>query len=147
MKNCFLILAVLILNLTVSIAQTYPKFVKPGSSYEVVTVDDTLWILTDDMVRKILKVDMENDVLNEQVITLSQEVEILKLQGEKKDTLISITEEDRDYYMNTWRQCSEDIEKLGKISNRKAAYTRIAIFTGAATTVIAFFLGGYLLTF
>lgn len=143
----FLISAILVLNFVCVYSQTYPKYIKPGKTYEVVATDDTMWVLTDAMVRKILKVDMENDILNEQVTTLNQEVEIYKLQSEKKDSLILILEEDRDYYQKIWQECSSDIETLGKISKRRGAATKIAIASGIVTTVTAFFLGGYLLSF
>lgn len=126
-------------------SQTYPKYIKPGKTFEVVATDDTLWVLTDAMVRKALKTDMENEILNEQVLTMNQEIEILKLQGQKKDTLITILETDRDYYKKIWTDCSSDVDELGKISMRKGKMTRIAIFTGAITTVAAFFFGGYIL--
>jgi len=121
------------------------KYVLPGNSLEVKAETDTMWILTDPMIRKVLKVDMENDVLEEQVFTLQQQVELLKLQGEKKDTLILILEEDRDYYKKIWETCSQDVDKLGEISKKSTGNTRIAIVAGVVTTIIAFIVGAFVI--
>jgi len=147
MKKFYLVLVFIILPFYFVSAQTYPKYVLPGKTLDVVAVDDTLWVLTDAMVRKALKSNMENEVNDELIENLTKEVEILKLQGQKKDTLITIVEQDRDYYQKIWKECSDDVDKLGNIAKKSKSKTRIAIIVGASTTVIAFFAGAFILPF
>jgi len=144
-KNFFKIILiinlVLLFNNSFGQSKEYPKPVIPGATLEIAPTTDTMWVITDEQIRKTIATHKKYKISEEQNTLYAQQVTKLKEQGLVKDSLITVLEKDRDYYKKIWESCSNDIETLGKISKRQGKSTKIAIIAGTLTTIAAFFAG------
>jgi len=118
-------------------AQTYPEVILPGSTKTIDPGSDTLWILKDSQVKKALisakKLQVEEEISNElrNKISLMQEKDLVK------DSLIVDYKKDRDYYLNNWKDCTNDVDLLIKKQKKQKLYTRLSL----AGIVVAFVAG------
>lgn len=138
MLKKILLITFLIINIS-AFAQVYPIEIMPGETKTIESGIDTLWILKDSQVKKAImaakKLKIEEEITRE----LRKKVSLL---GEKdliKDSLIIDLKKDRDFYMNNWKECTNDVELLIAKSRRQKLYTRLSM-AGIAVAFIAGFL-------
>ncbi len=117
-------------------SQTYPEVILPGSIKTIDPGSDTLWILKDSQIKKALisakKLQVEEEISNElrKKISLMQEKDLVK------DSLIIDYKKDRDYYVNNWKDCTNDVDLLIKKQKKQKLYTRLSL-AGIVVALIA----------
>lgn len=118
-------------------AQTYPELILPGNSKTIEPGADTLWILKDSQVKKAIisakKLQIEEEISSE----LRQKVSVMQEKDLVKDSLILDYKKDRDYYINNWKTCTNDVDLLIKKQKKQKLYTQLSL----AGVVIAFIAG------
>ncbi|MFN8258187.1 MAG: hypothetical protein U0W24_21040 [Bacteroidales bacterium] len=124
-----------------SFAQTYPQEILPGESKTIEPGTDTLWILKDSQVKKAIasakKLQIEEEISNE----LRNKIKLMEQKDLTKDSLINIYKTDRDFYMNNWKECSNDIDLLIKKQKRQKLYTRLSLVGVVVAFVTGFLIG------
>lgn len=146
-KYIILFLLIAVFSGTEVFAQKYPYYIKPNDSLIVGSKNDTLWVMTQKQMLKTLKIARLNKSRAEEISLMKIQIETLKKQSAKRDTLIDTLKADRNYYADIWEDCNKDVIDQTKKNIRQKKKTRIAIITGSITTVLAFFAGGYLIRF
>ena len=135
-----IILFVLILSGFTGFAQNYPEVILPNSFKTVQSGSDTLWILKDSQLKKAILSSKKLSVEEEINLELKQKISILEGNNIIKDSLIVDLKTDRDYYVNNWKTCTDDIDLLLKKNKRQKFLTRLS-FLG----IIVAFVGGFLI--
>ena len=119
------------------LAQKYPSVIMPGEQKLVAPKIDTLWILKDSQLKKAIisakKLKIEEEINAE----LHKKVSLLESKSLIQDSLITDLKEDRDFYTEKWKVCSQDVDILIKKNKKQKIYTRISL----VGIVAAFFVG------
>jgi hypothetical protein len=122
-------------------AQTYPEVILPNSSRTIESKGDTLWILKESQLQRAImaakKLTIEEEISNE----LRNKIFLMDEKDRTKDSLVNFLKNDRDYYMNNWKTCSNDIEIILKKQGRQKLFARLA-YAGIGVAFIAGFLIG-----
>jgi len=118
-------------------SQKYPEVVLPGESKTVQPIADTLWILKDSQLKKAIISAKKLQIEEEISADLRKKVELMQEKDLVKDSLVIDYKKDRDYYMNNWKNCTNDVELLIKKQKRQKLYTRLSL----VGVVIAFIAG------
>lgn len=138
-----------LLHFSQSNAQRFPVPVLPEShitiesSKGIGTIksgQDTLWIFNGSQFKAALTKAKQLELAEEQILRYNLQAEIYKERNNEKDSLIAVLERDRDYYKNSFKMCTEDIEREVKRNKRKSLFNKFAV----AGIPVAFVLG-YLL--
>jgi len=118
-------------------SQSYPEVILPGEIKTIETGSDTLWILKDSQLKKAIisakKLQIEEEISTE----LKKKIDLLKEKDLVKDSLIVDYKKDRDFYMNNWKNCTNDVDLLIKKQKKQKLYTRLSL----AGVIIAFIAG------
>ncbi len=146
-KYIILFLLLAVFSATEVFSQKYPYYIKPNDSLLVGSKSDTLWIMTHKQMLRTLTVARTNKSKNEEISLMKIQIETLKEQVAKQDTLIDTLKNDRIYYQTIWEDCNKDVKSQTRANIRQKKMTRIAIIAGATTTFVAFFAGGYFIRF
>jgi hypothetical protein len=77
------------------------------------------------------------EICEDEISEYKKEIGLHIKKENAQDSLNDILTKDRDYYMNTWKTCDQDIQRLGNMHKRQKLMTKIAI--GAIP--VAFVLG------
>jgi hypothetical protein len=132
---------IILISGSISVAQTYPEVILPGHSKTVQTGSDTLWILKDSQLKKAITaakmLKIEEDISKE----LRSEISVMQQKDIAKDSLISIYLKDRDFYIDNWKICTNDVDQLIKKQKRQKFYTRLSLLGIVAAFVTGFFIG------
>lgn len=132
-----IITAVFLLFVQPVLAQKYPIVILPGEKKLVEPVNDTLWLLKGSQLKKAIisakKLKIEEEINAE----LHKKVFLLESKDLIKDSLIIDLKADRDFYINKWDVCSQDIDILIQKNKKQKLYTKISL----AGVVVAFIVG------
>jgi hypothetical protein len=121
-------------------AQNYPEVILPHSLKTIESGADTLWVLKDSQLKKAI-LSAKKLVVEEEITSdLKQKINVLEENNKVKDSLIVDLKKDRDYYVNNWKICTDDIDLLLKKNKRQKMLTRLS-FLG----IIVAFVGGFLI--
>ncbi len=124
-------------------SQRYPFSIMPKDSILVLSKTDTLWVLKHKQLLKTIEVAKINKLRGTEVELMKEQITVLKTQVDKQKILIDTLKSDRNYYKEIWEDCNKDVKKQSKRSLRQKKMTRIVTIAGIATTIVAFFAGGY----
>ena len=134
-----LFISFLIANISAN-AQLYPIEIRPGKTKTIESGIDTLWILKDSQVKKAImaakKLKIEEEISKE----LRKKISLIEEKDLIKDSLIIDLKKDRDFYMNNWKDCTNDVDLLITKCRRQKLYTRLSL-AGVAVA----FIGGFLI--
>ncbi len=123
-------------------AQTkYPVAILPKSTKTFSPQKDTLWVLKHSQLKRAItdskRLKFELEISKE----LKNKISLMKQQSFTKDSLVLDLTEDRDYYMNNWHDCKNDVKKLIAKNKRQRLFTRLSL-GGIVVAFIAGFLIG-----
>jgi hypothetical protein len=146
MKKLFLILIFLLPILV--FGQKYPISVRPGDTliiiskktYTLPLKDDTLWVMKNSQLQNAIIKAKKLEVCEEEISEYKNQISLHKQKDAEQDSLIKILTKDRDYYMNTWNICEQDIQKLGRMQKRQKLYTKLALAGIPVAFVIGLFI-------
>ena len=138
MLKQILFIAFLIANIS-AFAQIYPIEIRPGKTKNIESGSDTLCILKDSQVKKAILAAKRLKIEEEISIELRKKVSLFQEKDLIKDTLILDLKKDRDFYMNNWKGCTNDVDLLITKCRRQKLYTRLSL-AGVAVAFIAGFL-------
>ncbi len=135
LKSLFIFI-VLLQGISIN-AQTYPEVIMPGKTKSVESGNDTLWILKDSQLKKAIVSAKKLQLEEEISIELKKKIALMQEKDLVKDSLIVNYKTDRDFYVNNWKDCTNDIELLLKKQKKQKLYTRLSL----AGVVVAFVAG------
>ncbi len=87
MRKIFLIVTLLSVQFFI-LGQKYPKPVLPGKSYTIKPVGDTLWVLNDNQLRKVILMGKNMKIVERQNTSYKNKLDSLTIESSKKDSLI-----------------------------------------------------------
>ncbi len=134
-----LIITFLIASISVT-AQIYPIEIKPGETKKIESGNDTLWILKDSQVKKAILAAKRLKIEEEISMELRKKVSLFQEKDLIKDTLILDLKKDRDFYMNNWKDCTNDVDLLITKCRRQKLYTRLSLAGVAVAFIAGFFI-------
>ena len=120
-------------------AQLYPIEIMPGETKTIESGNDTLWILKDSQVKKAILAAKTLKIEEEISKELRKKVSLFEEKDLVKDSLIVDLKKDRDFYINNWKDCTNDVDLLIAKCRRQKLYTRLSM-AGIAVAFIAGFL-------
>jgi hypothetical protein len=147
MKKIAIIILFFILQSTV-FGQKYPIPVRPGETLTITGIktniilplkDDTLWVMKNSQLQNAIIKAKKLEICEEQISEYKNQTALHKQKDQTQDSLLNIMTKDRDYYMNTWKTCDQDIQKLGRMQKRQKLYTKLAIIAIPVSFVIGLF--------
>jgi hypothetical protein len=139
MLKRILVIAFLIISSSAS-AQLYPIEIRPGETKTIESGADTLWILKDSQVKKAIlaakKLQVEEEITKE----LKKKISLIEEKDLIKDSLIIDLKKDRDFYLNNWKDCTNDVDLLIAKCRRQKLYTRLSMAGIAVAFIAGFFI-------
>ncbi len=144
MKKIFLLIIFLSLSFAIFAQQRYPVAVLPGDQYLVKPVEDTLWVITDSQLNRALIAVKELKNADLQLENYRKQLENLNKQLAEKDSILELTQKNRDYYEKNWKDCSNNLKVLVEENQKEANKLKAAKIIGGVATVAAFILGAYI---
>jgi Flp pilus assembly protein TadB len=102
--------------------------------------DDTLWVMKNSQLQNAIIKAKKLEVCEEEISEYKNQISLHKQKDAEQDSLIKILTKDRDYYMNTWNICEQDIQKLGRMQKRQKLYTKLALAGIPVAFVIGLFI-------
>jgi len=135
LKSLFIFI-VLLQGISIN-AQTYPEVIMPGETKSVESGNDTLWILKDSQLKKAIVSAKKLQLEEEISVELKKKIALMQEKDLVKDSLIVNYKTDRDFYVNNWKDCTNDIELLLRKQKKQKLYTRLSL----AGVVVAFVAG------
>jgi hypothetical protein len=137
MRKFTLIILTLCLIPVLSFGQKspYPLPIVKGETKTIVADTVDLWILTARQYKVVISDSKELKLTKEQVEVLESKADVLKQQGNEKDSLVTILTKDRDYYKKYWETSEEDIQILGKEVKKQKFIKRLS-FIGIAVAFV-----------
>lgn len=119
--------------------QTYPFEMMPGQIKTIESGIDTLWVLRDSQLKKAIKDAKKLKIEEEITKELRKKISLLNEKSLIKDSIVLDLKKDRDFYMNNWKDCTNDVDLLIAKCRRQKLYTRLSM-AGTAVAFIAGFL-------
>ncbi len=138
MRRLTLTLFALLISFLTWTQSNYPISVVPGQRYTVAPKDDTLWIITDNQFEKAIIAAKELENADKQIENYQKQIENLNEQLQQTDTLLMQTQENLEFYRNSWQECSENLKVLVKENDRVNSKLKITKIVGVITTIAAF---------
>ena len=148
MKKFTLVLLFFALQILV-FGQKYPLPVRPGDTlivkakkyhYVLPMKDDTLWVMKNSQLQNAIIKAKKLEICEEEATEFKNELSLHKQKDLTQDSLMNILTKDRDYYMNNWKTCDQDIQKLGRMQKRQKLFTKLALIGIPIAFVIGFFI-------
>lgn len=139
-KNLFFLIIVLsITAATNAHAQKYPMLIPSGTEQLISASADSLWILSNNQFNNALADSKELKIMKQELSTHQEISELYKKKSAQQDSLITTLEKDRNFYMNTWKTCDADLEKMVKTTKKQKTYTRIALVSIPVAFLVGLF--------
>ncbi len=117
----------------------YPVEIMPQQTKTFSPKTDTLWVLTNHQIKKAIantkQLKLELAISEE----LKNKMSLMEKQNITKDSLVVDLKEDRDYYMNNFKDCKNDVKILIAKNKRQRLFTRLSL-GGMVLAFIAGFL-------
>lgn len=125
-KFLFLFTLALIIFAQNSIAQTTLRCIKPGEELLVKPDNDTIWIMNDVRMRKVIETGRKYKLEQEKTAVLTQKCDTLQRISSEKDSLIQTLKEDRGYYETQLSTCRDNVATVGKMAKKYQRRARFA---------------------
>ncbi len=146
MKKILIIVAFLLPIVVFS--QKYPIAIRPGDTLVVISKNtytlplknDTLWVMKNSQLQNAIIKAKKLGICEEEVTEFQKQILLHKQKEAAQDSLNQILTKDRDYYMNTWNVCEQDIQKLGRMQKRQKLFTKLALAGIPVAFVIGLFI-------
>ncbi len=151
MYKIFILVIFILFGITeVLEAQRYPLPVLPQRELSISSTRgtrniksgrDTLWILSGRQFKSALAKAKKLELSEEQMRRYTMQLEIFREKSKEKDSVISVLEKDRNYYMDNFKMCSQDVKKEARRNKRKSLFNKLALAGIPVAFVIGFFVG------
>ena len=118
-----------------NIPSGYPKYILGGTTIQVPTTLDTLWILKNSQYKKAVKIAKRQQIDSQKVTILEEKEALYKKIGVEKDSLISTYRKGYLHYRDLWTDTSFKLEEAEVKASKRWRYLEGGFVAGILVTV------------